>query len=242
MRRKKKEEKVEQDVQLEENQPSNEELYSQLTKKNADYIFNLNRKLVNFKMPEVDRESKINEMMQTIIEEQGKGKTARALYGTVRDQARYIAADYVGDKADAALTVDDGEVSEDWKLYIDGALLIGGVYSIVTGLTYFMSDTPELVGTGWFTLLMNFVLGGLVMLAVAKNVPRQGQKGGFLRYFLVSFVAILLWVIAMALITAFIPAGFNAMLPGWAILVIGIIALVAKWYLKKRLNIKGTMI
>lgn len=237
MKRRKKEEKS----KVVTPQVPNEELYAQLNHKSQDYFFNLNRTLSNYGMDKEDIDKQLNGMMTTLLAEEDKGTTARQMYGTVRDQARFLAADYVSEKTEHAIIEKDMEVSEDWKLYLDGALFIGGVYSLLTGLTHFVTDNSNQVGIGWITLILNFLLGGFVVLAISKNAPKQGQKGGFFRYFVVSFVSILLWVLVMGAITAFIPQTINVMVPGWLVLIIGAVALLAKWYLKKRLNIKGGM-
>lgn len=235
----KKKETVEQDViptqTLEEKRQENNVLFNQLTSKNQDYIVKLTRKLDDGGMLEEQKTEISNEMLKNILAEQPNHITARKLYGTVTDQAIYL----LESKREAA-DAKAGEPSESWKIYLDGALLLGGTFSVITGISYFTGN--QQVGLGLITLILNFLLAGLAVMVITKYAPQQGVKGGFFKYILATTVTMIAWIVLMAFGTALIPPVLNPLIPGPYTLGIGLTAFLAKWYLKKKLNIKGTLI
>lgn len=223
---------------LEEIQKENQNLFSQLTNKNSEYITKLTRHLVVGEMSDVNRENQLNTMMKTMLSEQDKGTTGRQLYGTVTDQADYILN---GPIEQLSTSEEDIEWPENWKLWLDGGLLFGGIFSFVQGVSQYFSETAAANTTGLVSLLVNFIAGGLVMLALTKSAPRQGQKGGFGKYFLVSFVAILFWFVISAAAQSFVPQSINIALSPTFLIVIGAVTLALRYYLKKKLDIHTTL-
>lgn len=227
-------ETVEPTQTLEEKRQENEALFDQLTNKNKDYMVKLNRQLDEGGMLEEQKTEIFNDMLKNIVAEQANHITARKIYGTSTDQAIYL----LEGKREA--TAEAGERSESWKIYLDGALLLGGMFSIITGISYFTGNAEA--GLGLITLLLNFLLGGLAVMVITKYAPTPGVKGGFFKYILATTVTMVGWIVLMAFGTALIPPALNPVLPGPYTLAIGLLAFLAKWYLKKKLNIKGTLI
>lgn len=213
----------------------NTQLFSQLTNKNADYMAKLDKRLKEVNYPEDDRTRIFNDMLKNIVEQQGAGVTARRLYGTVTERAYNIVE---GPQQTQAI---EGERSEDWKLYVDGALMLGGMFALITGLSAVIGSGDNSTGMGLITLILNFLVGGAVVLAITKNAPVRGVKGGLLRYILVSVVAMFVWIIIMTGSMALIPPSINIMLPGVVNLIIGAAAFLGKWYFKRKYNVKGTL-
>jgi len=227
----KKNENVEQ-LNLEETKAQNQELYKQLTNKNEQYIFQLNSRLDDMDYDPIAKEYVINEMLHEIIAGQKSHIPARKIYGTVTEQANHI----VGKDFD--IPEGEQEKSPTWMIYMDGALLLGGLFSIVNGIGAYQDPSANV---GLVQILMNFLLGGLAVLTLTKYSPRQGQTKGMLKYILATVSVMLVWVIAITLILFLLPDILNPSLPPFVIITIGIVSLLAKWYLKKELDIKGTL-
>lgn len=219
-------------LNLEETKAQNKELYQQLTNKNEQYMFQLNNRLKELDYDPVAKEYVLNEMLHEIIEAQHSHIPAKKIYGTVTEQAENI----VGKDYD----VPEGaqEKSPTWMIYMDGALLLGGLFSIVNGIGAYQDPSANV---GLVQILMNFLLGGLAVLTLTKYSPRQGQTKGMLKYILATVSVMLVWVIAITLILFLLPDILNPSLPPFVIITIGIVSLLAKWYLKKELDIKGTL-
>ncbi|HLR88235.1 MAG TPA: DUF1129 family protein [Atopostipes sp.] len=227
----KKNENVKQ-LNLEETKAQNQELYKQLTNKNEQYIFQLNSRLDDMDYDPIAKEYVINEMLHEIIAGQKSHIPARKIYGTVTEQANHI----VGKDFD--IPEGEQEKSPTWMIYMDGALLLGGLFSIVNGIGAYQDPSANV---GLVQILMNFLLGGLAVLTLTKYSPRQGQTKGMLKYILATVSVMLVWVIAITLILFLLPDILNPSLPPFVIITIGIVSLLAKWYLKKELDIKGTL-
>ncbi|MCD8505667.1 MAG: DUF1129 family protein [Alkalibacterium thalassium] len=232
----KKKESVEQEpeVTLEDRKRENDALFDQLTNKNREYMMTLNRKLDDAGFPEDNKTLVFNDMLKNIVSQQANHLTARKLYGTATDQARYLTE---SDHADMTGPV---ERSESWKIYLDGALLLGGMFAVITGISYLVGNQEA--GLGLITMILNFLLGGLAVMVITKYAPQPGVKGGFIKYIVATTITMLTWIILMAFGTAMLPQALNPMIPGSITLVIGVVAFAAKWYLKKKLNIQGTLI
>lgn len=213
----------------------NTQLFTQLTNKNADYMTKLDKRLKEVNYPEDDTTRIFNEMLKIIVEQQNAGITARRLYGTVTERSLEIV-----EGPQQAGTV-YGERSEDWKLYVDGSLMLGGMFALITGLSSVIGNEDSASGMGLITLILNFLVGGAVVLAITKNAPAKGAKGGLLRYILVSVVAMFAWIIVMTASMALIPPSINIMLPGIVNLIIGAAAFLGKWYFKRKYKVNGTL-
>jgi uncharacterized membrane-anchored protein len=232
----KKKDTVEQEpeVTLEDKKRENDALFDQLTNKNREYMMTLNRKLDDAGFPEDNKTLVFNEMLKNIVSQQANHLTARKLYGTATDQARYLTE---SDHADMTGPV---ERSESWKIYLDGALLLGGMFAVITGISYLVGNQEA--GLGLITMILNFLLGGLAVMVITKYAPQPGVKGGFIKYIVATTITMITWIVLMAFGTAMLPQALNPMMPGSITLVIGVVAFAAKWYLKKKLNIQGTLI
>ncbi|SDK53926.1 DUF1129 domain-containing protein [Alkalibacterium thalassium] len=224
----------EPEVTLEDKKRENDALFDQLTNKNREYMMTLNRKLDDAGFPEDNKTLVFNDMLKNIVSQQANHLTARKLYGTATDQARYLTE---SDHADMTGPI---ERSELWKIYLDGALLLGGMFAVITGISYLVGNQEA--GLGLITMILNFLLGGLAVMVITKYAPQPGVKGGFIKYIVATTITMLTWIILMAFGTAMLPQALNPMIPGSITLVIGVVAFAAKWYLKKKLNIQGTLI
>lgn len=227
---------ADQDTQVDyaAKEKENAALFDQLTNKNQEYMIKLNRRLEDANMDKERQTLIFNDMLKQIVAEQPNHVTARTLYGTATDQARYLVEGKQG-VVDKPL-----ERSESWKLWLDGALLLGGMFAVITGISYFTGN--EEAGLGLITLLLNFILGGFAVMIITKYAPRPGVKGGFIKYIVATTLTMVVWIMLMAVGTALIPPAINPLIPGPYTMAIGLLAFLAKWYLKKKLDIKGTLI
>lgn len=230
--RKKNEETEDKMLTFEEIQQENESYYARLTNKNQDYMFQLNNRLDELDYDPVKKEYVVNDMLAEIVDAQKSHITARKLYGRVTDQADNIVGkgyNIPGDYSDKSPT---------WMLYMDGALLMGGLFGIVNGIATWRSPVEQV---GLLQVLMNFIVGGLAVLVLTKYAPKQGQTKGLLKYLLATIAVMFFWIVTLTFILALIPDALNPVIPGPVIVGIAAVALVSRWYLKRKLNIQGTI-
>lgn len=220
---------------INEIEKNNEKFFSKLTNKNQDYFVQLNRQLDELSY---DKDKKIivfNQMLQETVEFQEEAITARKMYGTVTERAEVIL------DLDPELSGEE-VVSPNWMLYMDGALLLGGIFSIVNGFSAWRSvGMSESRSLSLVQLIMNFVLGGLVAMALTKYKPEPGKTKGMLKYTGVTIGSMLLFVLLMSFAEILAPSVINPAMPPIFVMVTGAVAVALRWYLKKELDIKGTL-
>ena len=155
------------------------------------------------------------------------------MFGTVTERVQSIVAGPVKDP-DAK--------SPDWQIAVDGGLLVGGLFALVIGVTLMLNSEAQ--AWGLVTLLINFVAGAYIVLAISKNTPKfdnpKGQRG-YIRYLVVSTVAFIAWYILVVSSQQFIPSFINITTGYEWYLLIGAAALAGRFYLKKKLNIVGSV-
>lgn len=206
----------------------NNELYTQLTNKNADYFSRLNRELEKLGVSDQDREEHLYVHLKEALANQSSGETARRLFGTPTERADYIV------NGDPAEEIPEGyvELSPDWQIYADGALLIGGIFAIISGM---MDSNPM----GLISFIFNYLIGGVVVLAIVKTIPRPGNNSSYLKYFGASIGSIVLWALVASMINILIPDFINFTLPQSFLIIAGTVSLVGKWLFKRHYNVQG---
>lgn len=210
----------------------NQTLFSQLTKRNEQYVHDLEKTLALANVSE-EKMAKIKyDTMTQMISGQKTGATARQLFGTVSEYSKQLLT---------APTKGATEMSEDWKLFLDGGLLMGSLFMVISGFT----TSSETLGI--LSLLLNYVISGAVMLLLSKASNRyqasfQQRRGkAFLRYMVDTFSGMILWIGGVFAISA-LPEFMNPKIPPIACVVIGLATFALRFYLKKKLDIRGTII
>lgn len=231
---KKNKEQEQEIMNLDDVKRQNKDLYEQLTNKNRDYMFQLNNRLESLDYDSVKKEYVFNGMLKEIIVGQEQSLTARKTYGTITEQVENILGKNVQ-------TEGHEERSERWKIYVDGALLAGGMFNLILGFGALQnSGNPDTQVTLW-QVLINFLLGGLAIMMLTHYAPTRGQRKGLLKYTIATVVIVLTWAVITGLLLALIPDVINPVIPGVIVLIIGALALLGKWQFKKQLDVKGTL-
>lgn len=221
---------------IEEIQAENEILFKELTNKNKDYFVQLDRRLDELAYDTNKKTLVLNQMFIDTIDFQKDAITARRMYGTVTERA-----DKILGLSPEFLEGQPAE-SPSWMLYMDGALLLGGLFSVINGFGAWRSLSIGAVNNlNLVQFILNFALGGLVAMALTKYRPQPGKTEGMLKYTAVTITAIFAFVLVMTAADYIVPSVINPILPPLLVIGIGVGALVLRWYLKKKLNIVGTL-
>ncbi|WP_051912600.1 DUF1129 domain-containing protein [Carnobacterium funditum] len=212
-------------------QEENKKLFQELTKRNEQYMMNLDKALIAANISEEKRDAVYNEMLKSLIKGQKSGQTARQLYGTVTEYTNVLLA--------SPKEKDKGR-SEDWKIVLDGGLLMGAMFALITGLSAFIGSGQG-SEMGIITMILNFIIGGFVILLISKNVPdkNKDKKISTFRYILISTAGMLGWMFVMTVSMALIPSSINILMSAGVNIAIGIAAFAAKIYFKRKLDIHG---
>ncbi|MCW6676103.1 DUF1129 domain-containing protein [Aerococcaceae bacterium NML180378] len=210
--------------------------FNQLTKRNQQFLMAVDKNLVAANLTHEVRTAIYNEMMETLVQGQQTGQTARQLYGTPTECVETIMKQQFP-------TAGEATVSPDWQIALDGGLILGSIFTLITGVSLMNAkgETSGLV-LGLITLILNYIIAGGAMLATAKVLPKmdapKGERGYF-KYFAVSTLSMIVWVTVITLASVFLPSSINPMLPYEAYLLIGGVGLALRFYLKKKWCIKG---
>lgn len=208
----------------------NVELYKQLNKRNQQYLYDFDKALQEKNIAMEKSQSVKFEMMNTLIKAQKKGITAKQIYGTVSQQVTHVIA---GPKEDLS------KPSSDFHLFVDGGLMLGSVFMIISGIT------PQ-QRLGIVALLLNFLFAGLAMLIITKSSPKYlgttdiKNKKFLIRYVGTTILGMAIWMVGMIVIQ-FLPEVINPVFDGTIYVVLGLAALALRFYIKKVWNIRGTM-
>ncbi|WP_018659180.1 DUF1129 domain-containing protein [Allofustis seminis] len=211
-------------------------MYKKLTNKNEEYFFQLDRRLTEEGYPEDEREQILHEMLEKTMTLQEESVPARRHFGTVTDFLRKLRTGELAPEEESV-------ASPIWQRYIDGALLLGGLFALINGVGAMNANALKYEPAGLGEILMNFVLGGVVMLIFTKYAPKPGKKNSFIIYFAASIGAMVIWVVglgAMRYLALKIPA-INPALPAWVIIAMGSFSLAGRFFFKRYFNIKGTL-
>lgn len=217
-------------TKLQKAEEENKELYPKLTKKNRDYMFQLDRRLDELNYDHAKKVIVINQMLNEIVQFQEDAITARRMYGTVTERADKILGLDVQTKEE--------EKSPTWMLYVDGALLLGGLFGLVNGISAWRE--PE-INVTLLQLVMNFLLGGLAVLTLTKYRPEPGKTKGMFKYILATVGVMLVWVFWMSVVQLIAPVALNPVVPPFLVMGIGIAGILARWYFKRKYDIQGTL-
>lgn len=232
---KKEENTTVEEVTIEDKRAQNQAHMEELTNKNQTYIVKLNRQLQERGWDDDQITEAFYSMLPTIVDQQDNHIPAKKLYGTVTEQADHLSAG----PNQRQTTV---ERSETWKIYVDGALLLGGLLALINGVFQMFGDGQTQNPMGIATLLINFLLAGAAMLVIGKYAPQPGQKGGFLKYILASTVTMLVWMLFFSVGAALIPRAINPVVPPMVSVGIGILAIIGKYFFKRAFDVHGSLI
>lgn len=219
---------------LEQLKNENNTLWSELTKRNERYMVGLDRALTQANYDELNKHTLYNQMMTELVANQKSGTTARQLYGTVSECAEKIL------QQNEANVIP--ERSSDFLIAIDGGLMLGSIFALISGLSLLTSGGVATPGMGIISLILNFIAGGLSMLVISKFQPDQSApkgKKGYGKYVAATTGAMLFWMLTMTATMALVPPSINASLPAPVYIIIGGLGFALKYYLKKKLMITG---
>lgn len=209
----------------------------QLTHKNQEFIRIATNQLIKDGKSDAEIQAYLEEIIPEIVTNQSKGVTARTLYGSPTQWAM--------DKSLSPVEAASSSENDDPKLmYMDSVLLIFGLLGAINGIVNSFSTTATVYG---LTMLLAISLvGGAVFYAMYHYIYRFYESGkaadrpGFTKSIMIIAGATVLWIGTITVFT-FLPDSLNPKVPGLFLLVLGLVVLALRFYLKKRFNIKSTM-
>lgn len=213
----------------------NREWEEQLTKRNQQYIFDLNKALDAANLSEEEKVQVFHEMLPVLVQEQKNGTTARQLYGTVSERTEAILA-----------TPTKVETTRPVLMWVDNTLLILGVFGLMMGIVGLFSNQNNQV-YGIVTLILMAMVGGWVFYLMYKYMYQyerpgadKSQRPKLWKSILILIASFFVWTAVISL-SALLPGVINPVLDPFFLVLIGGASLLLRYYLKKRYNIIGSL-
>lgn len=209
--------------------------FNHLTKRNQQFLFDLEKQLKDMR-PTNERERLYQEISQNLLDGQSSGQTARQLYGTPTEMIETLVEVEIKQAQEAAQ-------GPEWLLYLDGALLLGSIFVLVTGMSM-LNPKNQAVNMGIITVIVNYLAAGIASFAITKNLPNpQAPKGerGYVKYIIFSIAGMLIWYLLIGVSQSLLPESINSLMSPQVYLVIGALTFALRFYLRRRFNIKKSI-
>ncbi|KRN98972.1 DUF1129 domain-containing protein [Companilactobacillus kimchiensis] len=181
-----------------------DDLRKKLSNKNAEYIFKLNKYLLDNGFKEDEAKEAIDKMLPEIVDNQIKGIPANQLYGPVTQRAQ-----------DIVHPVKKAKKTPFWASWLDTSLLFFALFGALYGIVALTSKTKDPNNqTGIITLLvLSAMWGGLLTWFNNQMKKPKDQRPGWgitIAYLVVGLVFMFVFLAGMTLVPTVINPALNA--------------------------------
>ncbi|MCL2676315.1 MAG: DUF1129 family protein [Streptococcaceae bacterium] len=211
-----------------------ENLFEQLTSKNNEYIHSVTKQLMIANKSDEEIKGILGEILPQIIENQNKGILAKKTFGSPTE----FVSKYENKQNAPQKPTEKNESS--LLMWIDSSLLIFGLLVLYIGGLGLFSPKSQTYPIS--TAIVSSLTGGFVLVMLyrffySKNsgTEGRGKKMGIL------FALMIVWG-GLTFLTGVIPRSINPLFNSYVALVLGAIALVGRYFLKRKYNIQSAMV
>lgn len=204
--------------------------FSNLTKRNAEYMVKLNRELNNQGYDPEKKAIALKEVYEELKTKQKQGVTASKLYGPVAKKADDIIH---GPERKLANTP-----PKFWESALDNGLLMFTMFCAMYGILGLFSKRQISADGGWLTILSTSVIAGVGLAGFYTVMNNRTAKHRIWRAIGVFAGLMAVWFIAFWLINM-IPLRVNLPIPPIFDLLLAAIGFGVRYLLKKKLNIRS---
>lgn len=211
-----------------------------LTKKNQDFIHIATKQLIADGKDDAEIKAILTEHLPQIVDQQAKGIPARSYLGA----PTHWAASFSVKETEAETPNQPAKNTNPWLMWLDASLFWLGFLGLINAVIQLFNPNNQ-TQYGLVTLLIVGLGGGGVLYGTYHLVYRHQGKAKGERPSLVKSIAILtgLMLIWLAIFTAsaYLPKPINPTLPPLILGGLGAIALLGRFYLKKKYNILSAL-
>lgn len=212
----------------------NRSLAEKLTKRNEQYIFDLNKALTAANLSEEDIVVALHDILPALVEGQKTGQTARQQFGTVSEQVQAILSKPKEVKKNPA-----------WMMWLDNTLLFFAMLAILTGgVSLFTKESS--MASGILSLLATSATGGLIFYFLYQWIYQyerpgadQSKRPKMWKSMLILVGAMIVWILVYTG-SMFLPAAINPVLNPAIVVAAGLVVLAFRFWFKKTFNIQGS--
>lgn len=211
---------------------SPQELRSELTNKNEDYVFRLTKELKKQGgLSQADAEQKVNALLGEIVAAQHKGLTASALFKMAPSL-----------KANEILhPVQKPTKTPAWQAAVDNILLYFAIFAGFIGLVAMFSTKKTTNNQmGILSIIVISVMFGILMAKYNDMIVNAQGNVSWGKLIAVSLGLALVMVVVMTVLTVKPLIYINPILPGWILVVFAGIAIAGRYGFRKYYHITGS--
>lgn len=205
------------------------EKFSDLTKRNAEYMVKLNRELNDQGYDPEKKATALEEVYEELKNKQKQGYTAVKLYGPVAKKADDIIH---GPERKLANTP-----PKFWESALDNGLLMFTMFCAMYGILGLFSK-HQAADAGWLTIVSTSVIAGVGLAGFYTVMNNRAAKHRIWRAIGVFAALMAVWFIAFWLISL-IPPQINPAFSPIFDLLLAAIGFGVRYLLKKKLNIRS---
>ncbi|WEV44957.1 DUF1129 family protein [Streptococcaceae bacterium ESL0687] len=213
-----------------------EEYFDKLSAKNKDYLITVSRQLSENGKSKDQIDEIFKEHIDEIISHQERGIPARNFLGT----PSAFAGQFIEKNDQGAKTESKTVNTNKYLMWLDNFLLLLGVLAAVNGGVGLFSKNPQTYGI--ITLLIMSAGAGLIMSLMYNNFSKKDEQksGGRFKSFAFMTLAMFAWI-AVFVLASLLPQAINPTPSPLVTLIIGLVALVVRYFVKKHYNIQSSM-
>lgn len=181
-----------------------DDLRKKLSNKNAEYIFKLNKYLMEDGFKEDESKEAIDKLLPEIVDNQIKGIPANQLYGPVTQRAK-----------DIVHPTKKPKVTPFWASWIDTSLLFFALFGVLYGIVALTSKKQDPNNqTGIITLIVLSAMWGALLTWFNNQMKRpKSQRPGWgitIGYLVVGLAFMFVFLAAMTAVPTSINPALNA--------------------------------
>ncbi|MFD1471726.1 DUF1129 domain-containing protein [Companilactobacillus mishanensis] len=204
-----------------------DKLREQLSNKNEEYVFKLNKRLVDDDFTEDEAKEAIDNLLPDIIANQIKGVPATTLYGPVTKKAGDIAHPVKPKKKDPF-----------WALSVDTSLLFFALFGALYGAVgVFSKKSNSQNNTGILTLIVLAVMWGFLLTYFNLQMKKPKKERPNIWKTLGYMGAGLIFMFIFLGVMQYVPAVINPVLNGYVYLVLAVVAFGGRWLFRRYMGI-----
>ena len=214
-----------------------------LTRKNEDFMYQLNKQLDRLGVPSDKKDAMLKETIDKLLAGQKKGQTARALFGTPTEYAKELKK--------PKPTPAEASKQSIKLLAIDNMLIFLSIFTFMFGLMFWLSQTAMQTknagSSGITAILIVAITGGLIFGYVATQVQPQIDKNGkrvskkpLWQRILLIVAGLAAWLIIYMLVSM-LPNVINPRLNPWVYIGIGVITFIGDMYFRSKFHVTGSL-
>ncbi|TWT16323.1 DUF1129 domain-containing protein [Streptococcus sp. sy010] len=211
-----------------------------LTKKNQDFINIATHQLMKDGKTDSEIKAILEEVLPSILEQQGKGVPARNFLGA----PTVWAASFSQPTETEQETVAEEKNTKPLLMWLDSSFFLLAIVCLINGMmAIFNPKSVNTISSGLTTLLTLAFVGGLAFYMMYYYIYRHANKPRSERPSTwkslgIIFLATLVWMILYTL-TPLLPSALNPSLPVWGLLLLSACAFLVCYYLRRHYKVQS---